>query len=203
LSATQNRWSQRRAAVKAEAEADAKALQDAAVAQEHAELEEKTDAQILAELELPDPDSLKKGDDFSVFMKEAVPERIRKRALRKLWLSNPVLANVDNLVDYGEDFAAESKLGVVIKTTYQVGKGMLKHIEEMERQEKAKEDDVEIIENSDEDDTVVLSVSEQADAEIDESEEISEIEASVDFLAETNDTTPFIRRKLRFEFVSS
>lgn len=194
-----NRWSQRRAAVKAEAETDAKALQEAVVAQEHAELEEKNDAQILAELELTDPDSMKMGDDFSVFMKTAVPERIRKRALRKLWLSNPVLANVDNLVDYGEDFAAETKLGAVIKTSYQVGKGMLKHVEEMERQEKATEDDIETI---DEPDAVLVSASEQAEVEINETEEISEMEASVDFPVETIEVTTPIRRKMRFEFAS-
>jgi len=199
LSVSPNRWSQRRAAVKAEAETDAKALQEAVVAQEHAELEEKNDAQILAELELTDPDSMKMGDDFSVFMKTAVPERIRKRALRKLWLSNPVLANVDNLVDYGEDFAAETKLGAVIKTSYQVGKGMLKHVEEMERQEKATEDDIETI---DEPDAVLVSASEQAEVEINETEEISEMEASVDFPVETIEVTTPIRRKMRFEFAS-
>ena len=199
MSVSPNRWSQRRAAVKAEAETDAKALQEAVVAQEHAELEEKNDAQILAELELTDPDSMKMGDDFSVFMKTAVPERIRKRALRKLWLSNPVLANVDNLVDYGEDFAAETKLGAVIKTSYQVGKGMLKHVEEMERQEKATEDDIETI---DEPDAVLVSASEQAEVEINETEEISEMEASVDFPVETIEVTTPIRRKMRFEFAS-
>jgi len=59
-----------------------------------------------------------------------VPERLRKRALRMLWRSNPVLANVDNLVDYGEDFAAEGVLGEVIQTIYQVGKGILLEPEE-------------------------------------------------------------------------
>ena len=178
-------------------------LQDAAVAQEQAVLEEKSDAQILAELDLPDPDSLEMGNDFSVFMKAIVPERIRKRALRKLWLSNPVLANVDNLVDYGEDFAAESKLGTVIKTTYQVGKGMLKHIEEMERQEKAKEPGFESVENPEEDDTLALSISERVDVEIDEIHEIAEVETPADLPTETNEATPLIRRKLRFEFASS
>ncbi len=129
-----NAWSRRRAAVKAEARADARAAELAKQAEEQAALEEMTDAEILNELNLQDPDTLQPGDDFSAFMQSTVPERLRRRALRTLWRSNPVLANVDDLVDYGEDFKAESIAGAVIKTTYQVGKGMLKHIDEMEKQ---------------------------------------------------------------------
>lgn len=35
-----------------------------------------------SEAYLPDPDTLVQGDDFSVFMAKAVPDRIRRRALR-------------------------------------------------------------------------------------------------------------------------
>jgi hypothetical protein len=45
-------------------------------------------------------------------MREGVPEALRNRALRKLWLSDPVLANLDGLNDYDEDFVAELKEGV-------------------------------------------------------------------------------------------
>ena len=69
-------------------------------------------------------------------MKEVVPERLRRRALKKLWLSNPLLANVDGLVDYGEDFTDAAVGAGFVETTYQVGKGMLKHIEELARKEK-------------------------------------------------------------------
>ena len=74
------------------------------------------------------------GDDFTVFMSKAVPDRIRRRALRTLWRSNPVLANVDMLVDYGEDFTDSAMVVENMQTAYQVGKGMLKHIQEMARQ---------------------------------------------------------------------
>jgi hypothetical protein len=74
------------------------------------------------------------GDDFSVFMAKAVPDQLRRRALRTLWRSNPVLANVDMLVDYGEDFTDAALAVENIQTAYQVGKGMLKHVEEMARQ---------------------------------------------------------------------
>lgn len=128
-------WSRRKARVQAEAQAEARAEAAEAVAAREAELAEKTDAEILAELDLPDPDSLQQGDDFSVFMKHAVPERIRRRALRKLWLSNPVLANLDALVEYGEDYTDAATVVENLSTAYQVGKGMLSHIVEMERQE--------------------------------------------------------------------
>ena len=88
-------WSRRKAAVQAETEAEHAALEAQEIAQQQAELEDKTDAEILAELDLPDPDDLKPGDDVSGFMARAVPERIRQRALRRLWRLNPVLANVD------------------------------------------------------------------------------------------------------------
>ena len=74
-------------------------------------------------------------------MKEVVPERLRRRALKKLWLSNPLLANVDGLVDYGEDFTDAAVGAGFVETTYQVGKGMLKHIEELALKEQEKQND--------------------------------------------------------------
>ncbi len=123
--------------MQAEAEAEKQAQMAAVVAQERAELEAKTDAEVLAELGLQEPETLQAGDDFAAFMQVQVPERLRKRALRVLWRSNPVLANVDNLVDYGEDFAAEGVLGEAIQTIYQVGKGILAEPEEVEPEPEA------------------------------------------------------------------
>ena len=130
-------WSRRRAAVAAEAEKEKSAAQEAAMAQEQEALAEKSDEEILESLGLPDPDSLAIGDDFKAFMSKAVPEHIRKRALRKLWRSNPVLACVDGLNDYDDDYLAQSIGQDALKTTYQVGKGMLAHLLEIERQKEA------------------------------------------------------------------
>jgi len=94
-------------------------------AAEDAELAELSDAEALERLGLPDPDTLKPGDDFAAFMAKAVPARLRTRALRKLWLSNPVLANLDMLVDYGEDFTDSAKVVESVQTIYQVGRGMV------------------------------------------------------------------------------
>lgn len=139
MSGEQSFWSRRRAAVAAEEQAEQAALEAEALAQQHAVLEEKADEEILAELDLPNPDEMEMGDDFIAFMSKAVPDRIRRRALRTLWRSNPVLANVDMLVDYGEDFTDAANVIENLQTTYQVGKGMLKHVQEMARQAEEKE----------------------------------------------------------------
>ncbi|MDE4173409.1 DUF3306 domain-containing protein [Phaeobacter sp. PT47_59] len=127
-------WSRRKAAVEAEAEAEARAEAAAEIAEREQALEEKSDEEILAELELPDPDTLEQGDDFKIFLRDVVPARIRTRALRRLWRLNPVLANVDGLVDYGEDFTDSAMVVEGMQTAYQVGKGMTKHVEELARQ---------------------------------------------------------------------
>lgn len=139
-------WSRRRAAVQAETEAEIAAVEAQVLAEQQAELEEKTDAEILAEFDLPDPDALQPGDDVSGFMAKAVPDRLRRRALRRLWRLNPVLANVDGLVDYGEDYTDAACVIENIQTAYQVGKGMLAHVEALAAtdEEDAAEDDTDI-----------------------------------------------------------
>ena len=82
-----------------------------------------SDTELLEKYALPDPDTMKSGDNFSVFMKEAVPDRLRRRALRVLWGSNPILANLDELVDYGEDFTDAATVVANMQTIYKVGKG--------------------------------------------------------------------------------
>lgn len=90
----------------------------------------ETEAEALERLGLQDPDDLKMGDDFSVFMARAVPEALRRRALRRLWLSNPVLANLDGLNDYDGDFTDSGLAGGVLRTAYTAGKGYLRQITE-------------------------------------------------------------------------
>ena len=134
-------WSRRKSAVKEEIEEERRQAEIKRASEIQDELDVKTDEEVLKELGLPDPDTLEPGDDFKVFMKEVVPERLRRRALKKLWLSNPLLANVDGLVDYGEDFTDAAVGAGFVETTYQVGKGMLKHIEELARKEEEKQND--------------------------------------------------------------
>ena len=167
-------WARRRAGVAAEAKAEQDVLEAQALAEEHAALEEMSEAEMLAELDLPDPDTMTQGDDFSVFMAKAVPDQIRRRALRTLWRSNPVLANVDMLVDYGEDFTDAAMAVENIQTAYQVGKGMLKHVEEMARQAEERENPTVVEEPELEDleeDEVLSAKAEETEQEPDEAPE--------------------------------
>jgi hypothetical protein len=130
-------WSRRKAGVETE-EKIALQIKDAEeTGALQAEQAEKTDEELLLELDLPNPDDMKMGDDFSAFMSKAVPDRLRRRALRRLWLANPALANLDGLLDYGEDFTDSATVIENLQTAYQVGKGMTEHVLEMVRQAEA------------------------------------------------------------------
>ena len=83
-----------------------------------------SDEEILAKYELPDPDVSELGMDIKGFMRTEIPEALRRRALRSLWRSNPVLAVLDGLNDYDEDFNTVTTGAEGVKTLYQVGKGM-------------------------------------------------------------------------------
>ena len=126
-----SRWSRRKRSVAAEVpptpEIEAPVVVD--------EPEEADEAEVLERLGLPVPESLKEGDDFSVFMKAGVPEFLRKRALRVLWRSNPVLANLDGLNDYDDDFNSPELTQKVLATGYQVGRGFVKKVLEGEPEE--------------------------------------------------------------------
>jgi hypothetical protein len=169
LSKVQSAWSRRKAAVAAEAVAEERAVEDSVIAEQHDALAEKTDVEILEELGLPDPDAMVQGDDFKAFLSKTVPAHLRKRALRKLWRSNPVLACVDGLNDYDDDYLTGSYGQGPISTTYQVGKGMLSHLLEMERQKEA------LLSQIEEDATSEVS-EEHLDAEEQEGLRIAQIE---------------------------
>lgn len=82
-------------------------------------------AEPVAVKDLPDVESLDQSSDFSAFLKAGVPEELQRRALRKLWRLDPTLANLDGLVDYGEDFTDKALVIEGLKTVYRVGKGLL------------------------------------------------------------------------------
>ena len=170
MSKVQSAWSRRKAAVAAEAVAEDRAVEDAVIAEHHEALAEKTDVEILEELGLPDPDAMVQGDDFKAFLSKTVPTHLRKRALRKLWRSNSVLACVDGLNDYDDDYLTGSYGQGPISTTYQVGKGMLSHLLEMERQKEA------LLSQIEEDATSEVS-EEHLDAEEQEGLRIEQIDA--------------------------
>ncbi|WP_459033989.1 DUF3306 domain-containing protein [Roseivivax sp. CAU 1761] len=127
-------WSRRKARVAAEEEAALRAEEDARAEARADALEERSDAEILAEFGLPDPDNLKPGDMVAGFLRKEIPERLRRRALRALWRSNPVLACLDGLNDYDGDYTNAATDAPGVKTAYQVGRGLTRHVEEMARQ---------------------------------------------------------------------
>jgi hypothetical protein len=80
--------------------------------------------------DLPAIDTLDATSDFTVFMRPGVPLELRNQALRKLWRSDPVLANLDGLLEYGEDYSLPSWPKEAIRTAYKVGRGFVEQISE-------------------------------------------------------------------------
>lgn len=195
-------WSRRKAAVEAEQAEDLRKVEAQALAERDASLEEQSDAEILQELGLPDPDELSEGDDFKVFLTETVPARIRSRALRRLWLTNPVLANVDGLVDYGEDFTDASCVIENLQTAYQVGKGMTAHVDELARQAEA---EAAAEAATDEPEAVPADDAGDEPAPVTEPDPmIAHSETAVSYeppeFEETHDDAPLPPRRMRFAF---
>ncbi|MEM5473658.1 DUF3306 domain-containing protein [Hoeflea sp. AS60] len=82
--------------------------------------------------EAVDLDAAGYGFDFSIFMKRGVPDLLRKKALQKFFNSNPVLANLDGLNDYDEDY--NNPLHMVYKSSWDVGRGFLTEAEKVLQQ---------------------------------------------------------------------
>ena len=61
--------------------------------------------------DLPDLEELGAESDYRPFLQRTVAPALRRLALRRLWQSDPVLANLDGLNDYDEDFASLHKTG--------------------------------------------------------------------------------------------
>ncbi len=117
-----SRWSDRKLRPESEDTDAALPTSDEAKSVED-EFEDKSDEEILSILELPEPDTLKLGDTVEKFMDGRVPERIRARALRAFWKTNPLLANIDGLDEYCDDYTDAATVIENLQTIYEVGKG--------------------------------------------------------------------------------
>lgn len=82
-----------------------------------------------AELELPSIDSLGKDSDFTVFMRDGVPEALKQQALRKLWASDPAFGAPDILDIHALDYSHLGRTQEVVQTSYQVGRGFIDEVE--------------------------------------------------------------------------
>ncbi len=120
-----SRWSRRKRGLEAEQSEDqlAKAAPPD-ITDEHLE---ELEANRLA-AEGVDLDAVNSETDFSLFLKEGVPEALKRKALSVLWRSNPILANIDGLNDYDEDFANPNLIMKNFTSAYRVGKGYMKEI---------------------------------------------------------------------------
>jgi Protein of unknown function (DUF3306) len=83
---------------------------------------------------LPDIESLTFDSDYTAFLQEGVPRELRNRALQRLWRSDPVLANLDGLLEYGEDYSAIGTKKTLVRTAYRVGRGMIDRALEPEKE---------------------------------------------------------------------
>ena len=123
-----SRWSRRKREERPREDADDDAGAQPEAAGEHAEFQAENEREIVESL--PDIETMDDSSDFSVFLQDGVPEALKRRALRKLWRLNPVLANLDGLNDYDEDFTDAATVVENLKTLYKVGKGMVPDDEE-------------------------------------------------------------------------
>jgi hypothetical protein len=79
--------------------------------------------------ELPPVETLDFNSDYTAFLAKNVPEALRRAALRKLWASDPVLANLDGLNDYDEDFNVIDQAITLAQSSYRPGLGYLDEAE--------------------------------------------------------------------------
>lgn len=67
-------------------------------------------------------EDLEADSDFTGFLGQGVPAALTKAALRKLWLSDPVFANLDGLNDYDLDYNVIDKILDLAETGKDLGK---------------------------------------------------------------------------------
>ena len=127
-----SRWSERKAAARRgdvppepadEAPAPAATPDQAAPTDAAASTDEDLPA-------LPPINELTAESDYTVFLGEKVPEQLRRAALRKLWASDPVFANLDGLNDYDEDYNLATTVIGAVQSAWQAGRGYADEVEE-------------------------------------------------------------------------
>ena len=204
-------FERRRAGLQAEREAEkaaelAASQPEVAEAPQEPDLSEMSDPDILELLNLPDPDTMRKGDNFAAFMAKAVPLHLRNRALRNLWRSDPVLACLDGLNDYDADYLTGSTGQGIIKTSYQVGKGLTAHVEKMAEQ--LKQSEIDAAQPEIEEPAATIAMDEESEEVIAREPEkaAQPVDAAPENLADEpvpeqqNDASGALPRRMRFDF---
>jgi hypothetical protein len=90
--------------------------------------------------QLPTIDSLTKESDYTLFMRPEVPDDLRLRALRRLWVLDPILSAPDTLDIHAFDYNSVPTFPEGLKSTlYRVGRGLI-GADEKAAEDKAAED---------------------------------------------------------------
>lgn len=122
------RWARKKAEAGKQAEQPPPSVVEPGPAPEEQELalnESLPEHELLEKYGLPDPENIELGTDITGFMRKEIPEFLRRKALRGLWKSNPVLAVLDGLNDYDEDYTLASTAGQTVTSLYKVGEGLV------------------------------------------------------------------------------
>lgn len=179
-----SRWSRRKL--------EAKSQSETPLEENQASLQ-KTPLETPVEDEPPDPileenrlaaeavdlEALDYESDFSVFMKEGVPDALKRQAFKTLWRSSPILANVDGLVDYDDDFASPDLIMKTFDSAWKIGKGYFEDEQppdepaEMKVEAETEPSNEEHNENLE---TAQEEISEETDDQIQDNEELTKTE---------------------------
>ncbi|MCP5084085.1 MAG: DUF3306 domain-containing protein [Alphaproteobacteria bacterium] len=122
-----SRWAKRKEAVREAEEVEAAVAEPAEEAEPETEEEamallEERDPELAEQISTMDLDKLSYDDDFTVFMKTKVPDIIRRKALSKLWLSHPLLANLDGLNEYDEDYTQAADAAETVRKIFEAAR---------------------------------------------------------------------------------
>ena len=156
-----SRWAKRKSAA-VEKPATSPDLASAAAGPPPMPTSETTDAdeaESVEALDLPDIENLTAESDFTVFMKEGVPDELRNLALRRMWRLVPIFGELDGMNDYDEDYSVVVKIAEGL-SNYEIGKGYVDEDEEKE--------DGEVAENEAEPESSEASQSAEAESDADD-----------------------------------
>jgi len=98
---------------------------------------ELTPDEVEAVAALQPVDTLTADSDFAPFMSGRVPEFIRRKALRVLYQTHPILGFRDGLNEYDLDYnVIDTLIDAVTQTSYKIGQGQEEALEKEEKEEK-------------------------------------------------------------------
>lgn len=72
-----------------------------------------------------DFEALDANSDYTRFMQDGVPDWVRRKALNKLYMTNPIFNELDGLDYYDEDFTDAVWAVGKVETSYKVGRGFM------------------------------------------------------------------------------